>query len=117
MKTKTFLYLSLLFGSFGILSKLVYRPFIINTPIDDFGIQGFLPNLFAALSLCLFVSFWNTKNHIRSMMFVTLGILTYEMEQIWTDRVFNYLDVAATIVGLGLSVLIFKYFSRNKEKI
>ena len=106
-KKVVLLYLGLLFGFFGILSKVLYRPLILNAPINDFGIQGFAPNFFAALSLSLVASFWVKKGHIKTMIAVSCGILVYELEQYWTDRTFDYFDIIATILGLGMSVLIF----------
>ena len=96
----------LFFGFIGILSKILYRPLILNFQINDLGFQGFAPNLFAALSLCLFAAYWTEKKRIKKMIFVACGLLAYEIEQIWTSRTFDYLDIIATIIGLGISILI-----------
>lgn len=108
-------YFGLLFGSLGVLSKIVYRPIIINSKINDLGIQGFAPNLFEALSLCLFAAYLTRKNHITTMIFVSCGILAYEIEQIWTSRAFDYLDIIATIMGLVISILIFNRYAKRKR--
>ena len=108
------LYSGLFFGFLGILSKIAYRPLIINSQINDLGIHGFVPNLFAALSLCLFAAYLTKKGHIKTMIFASCGILTYEIEQNWTSRTFDYLDIVATIIGLGISIFIFKIFVKRQ---
>ena len=45
---------------------------------------------------------------------VTTGILTYEIEQNWSSRTFDYLDIVATIIGLGISIFIFKIFVKRQ---
>ena len=107
------LIISLLSGFIGFLIKLIYRPLIIENKINDFGIHGFSPSLFYTLGFCLFIAFWLKKGHIKAMIFCTIGILAYEIEQIWTTRTFDYLDTAAIIFGLGLSILIFKRISKK----
>lgn len=109
---KKLLILSLIFGFVGVLTKMIYRPFINSSQINDFGLHGYLPNLFAALSLCLFATFWMKKGHIKTMIYVTVGLLIYEIEQNWTDRVFDYFDIIATVVGFVISILIFKYLKK-----
>jgi ribose/xylose/arabinose/galactoside ABC-type transport system permease subunit len=37
---------------------------------------------------------------------VTLGALTYEVEQVWSSRFFDYYDIAATILALTLMLVI-----------
>jgi len=115
-RKEVLLYFSIFFGFMGLLSKIAYRPFILSSQINDFGIQGFAPNLFTALSMCLFASYWTNKGHIKTMIFVTSGILTYEIEQYWTERTFDILDIIATIIGLGVSILIFKLFDRKRKE-
>jgi hypothetical protein len=110
------LYFSIFFGIIGLLSKIVYRPFIISLQINDFNIQGFAPNLFAALSLCLFTSFWTKTGTIKRMIFITIGLLAYEIEQYWTDRTFDILDIIATIIRLVISILIFNIFVKMQKK-
>ncbi len=113
-KKEILLYLSLFFGFFGVLSKIAYRPFITHSQINDLGIHDFAPNLFAALSLCLFAAYLTKKRPIKTMIFASCGILIYEIEQNWTSRTFDYLDIVATIIGLGISILIFKLFAKRQ---
>ena len=112
---KILLYFSISFGIIGLLSKIIYRPFILNSQINDFIFQGFAPNLFATLSLCLFASFLTKTGTIKTMIFVTIGLLAYEIEQYWTSRTFDILDVVATIIGLVISILIFNMFVKKQK--
>ncbi len=102
-----------MFGLIGILVKTLYRPLILEFKINDFGINGFSPNLFYTISACLFAAYWIKKGHIKTMLFVTIGILVYEFEQIWTSRTFDFFDVFATLIGFGISATIYKYLSNQ----
>ena len=110
------LYISLIFGLIGVLIKLVYRPWIVDNKINDFGIHGFSPSLVYTIGICLFTAFLLNKGHVKAMIFCAIGAMTYEIEQFWTTRTFDYLDVLATIIGFGLSILIFKRISK-KDKL
>jgi hypothetical protein len=97
----------------GFLTELIFRPLILHYEINDFAINGFAPNFFTAIGLSLFVAITTKKKPIISMAFVTLGILAYEIEQVWTDMTFDYADIIATLVGYGLSVLIVNITSKK----
>jgi len=79
--------------------------------MNDFSFQEFAPNLFAALSLCLFASFFTKTGTIKTM----IGLLAYEIEQYWTSRTFDKLDIIATIIGLVISILIFNMFVEKQK--
>lgn len=111
-KTKL-LWLGVLAGVLGITSKLFYRPLVIEYNIQDFGISDCLPNFFAAFSLCTLTAYLKSKGQIKSMIAVCGGILVYEIEQIWTSMIFDYLDVIASLVGLAFSILIFTTISNK----
>lgn len=104
---------SLFFGIIGILSKVIYRPMVIDHNINDFGISGFAPNLFAAVAICLLAAFFTKTKTIKIMIFCTIGILLYEAEQIWTSRTFNFLDILATKLGLVLAIFIYRKLNRS----
>ena len=95
-------------GAVGILVKLAYRPYIINHNINDFGVQGYATNFFTVLSLSLIAAYFTKSNPIKTMMAVTIGILFYEIEQIWTSRTFDYMDIIASLLGLGIAILVYK---------
>jgi len=94
-------------GGIGILSKLVYRPYIISYNVNDFGVQGFAPNFFTVLSLSLSASYFS-KQPIKTMIYITSGVIIYEIEQIWTSRIFDYMDIIASVLGLVVAILIHK---------
>jgi len=102
-------------GAIGILVKLAYRPYIINHNINDIGIQGYAPNFFTVLSLSLIAAYFTKSNPIKTMMAVTLGVLFYEIEQIWTSWTFDYMDIIASLLGLGVAVLILKKLEALKK--
>ena len=96
---------SLLAGFIAFFIKLFLRPLVIKQGFNDYGFHEFSPNLFYTIGMCLFAAFW-VKKRIKTIIFVTVGILAYEIEQIWTSMTFDYLDIIAIIVGFGISVLI-----------
>lgn len=104
-------YSSLFFGIIGIIIKVLYRPWVIDNNINDFGFNGFAPNLIYTTGVCLFLSIFFKKEPIKKMIFCTVGVLIYEFEQLWTSRTFDYLDIAATIFGLMFAIFIFKMIS------
>ncbi len=93
--------------------KLIYRPFIVDNNISDLGFHNYAPNLFYTLGICLIIPQFVKQRQIRSMIYTTLGVLTYELEQVWTNRTFDLLDIIATLVGFGIAVFIFNRFARK----
>ncbi len=45
------------------------------------------------------------------MIAISAGIVLFEMEQIRTSRTFDYYDIIANLIGLGISFIIFNKFS------
>jgi hypothetical protein len=109
------LYLSLCSGIMGLIVKLLYRPWIVTNNINDFGINGFAPNFIYTIGICLFASFFVKRGQIKAMVFVAIGVLVYEAEQFWTSRTFDYLDILATIIGLGAAIFIYKLITSEKK--
>ncbi len=58
--------------------------------------------------MCFFVVWFINKKQLQAMIAVTLGSLVYEVEQIWTKRTFDYMDLIAIITGFLLALIIFK---------
>ena len=90
----------------GFFTRLILRPLVHQYEINDFGFNGYGSNLFTAIGLTMFAAYFAKNNPIVIMASVTLGILAYETEQIWTSKTFDYVDIIATLLGFGLSVLI-----------
>ena len=49
------------------------------------------------------------------MIFLALGSLSYEIEQIFSDRVFDFKDIAAIVIAFFTSIIILKIYE-SKEK-
>lgn len=49
---------------------------------------------------------------VKSALFLTLGALSYELEQLYSSRVFDYFDIAATILALLIVLFVHKIHPR-----
>lgn len=49
------------------------------------------------------------------MIFLALGSLAYEIEQIFSARVFDFKDIAAIVIAFFISIVILKIYE-SKEK-
>ena len=49
------------------------------------------------------------------MIFLALGSLSYEIEQIFSDRIFDFKDIAAIVIAFFTSIIILKIYE-SKEK-
>lgn len=61
--------------------------------------------------MCLMVVYFKNKKQIKTMIAICAGVLIYEIEQNWTARTFDYYDIIASLLGLGISIIIFNLFS------
>lgn len=110
--------------SFGIteIGRYIYRPFIYENNINDFGIAdsmgnsgGIIVQIFFGLAI-----FNSTKiKGIRLISFFIIGYVIYEFAQLFLPKgVFDWKDIYGTIiggsVGLILFLLIQKVIKRNK---
>jgi hypothetical protein len=89
--------------------KLTRHNFFGNSEILDI-LLGSSPSflyLFGLISSIPVIKNNMKFNSYRKTSFlVTLGALTYEAEQAWTSRAFDYYDIAATILALTLMLVI-----------
>lgn len=107
-KNKIILAIGLISGVLGFASKLVYRPWIMDNDINDIGINEFAPSFFYTVGVCLIcVSFFKKKPY-NTIIFIAVGSIAYELEQIFTSSYFDIKDLFAIIVALLVSLLIFK---------
>jgi len=57
------------------------------------------------------------KQHAISVFFIALGTIAYEIEQLWTERTFDYTDIIASIIAAIISIVLYKkLFSNRIEK-
>lgn len=103
-KYKYFISLFILSLLCGILVKLIRT----NGYFIQSQIFNSLPSFFASFGLCMLVLAVVKKSKLKTMGFVMLGLLVYEVEQIWTSYTFDVNDIIATVLGYALSVLTLK---------
>jgi hypothetical protein len=91
------------FAFFFILTELgreIYRPFVYQNGINDFGFADVIGNLLgtvAAIFFCLGLNHANRVQSIRITAFVTVGITIYELLQPVLPRgVLDWKDVVST---------------------
>jgi hypothetical protein len=107
--------IGILMGVMGFVSKLIYRPFIMTNNINDIGINEFAPSFFYTAGICLIGAGYSTKTQKKTMIFLALGSLAYEIEQIFSARVFDFKDIAAIVIAFFISIVILKIYE-SKEK-
>ena len=77
-----------------------------------------LPNFFAvfgsAFMYPLFKGTISFKEHFNTTLFITLGVLAYEIEQYWTKGTFDYLDIGASIAAALISIALYKNLFLNR---
>ena len=115
-KKRVILIISISAGILGFISKLI-RPWIINNEINDFSINEYAPSFFYIVGFCLFGAFVQNKKEERTMLFIAIGALIYELEQYWTSRTYDYKDILATVCGFCISILIFNLLVRRKVRM
>lgn len=108
MKKNKFAIVFILIVLFTLFQELGFRRYLfIHQPF----IAGCLPN-FTAVLLFSFGYFavkgpTSLMQLIRSVVFVVIGLLLYELVQIWMpDRVFDIADMGASILGGILAIAI-----------
>ena len=110
--------------SFGIteIGRYIYRPFIYENNINDFGIAdsmgnsgGIIVQIFFGLAI-----FNSTKiKGIRLIFFFIIGYVIYELAQLFLPKgVFDWKDIYGTIIGGSVGLILFlviqKVIKRNK---
>ncbi|PLX06536.1 MAG: hypothetical protein C0598_13560, partial [Marinilabiliales bacterium] len=87
----------------------IYRPYIYENNINDFGIADSMGNLGGIIvqiffSLAIFNS--GRKKGVRIISFLVIGYILYEFAQLILPKgVFDWKDIYGTIIG-GLITLI-----------
>ena len=107
-KNKIIFVIGLIFGLFGFASKLLYRPLILDYDINDIGINEFAPSFFYTVGVCLIGASFTKKKPNNTMIFITVGAIAYELEQLFTNSNFDIKDLFAIIVASLVSLMIYK---------
>lgn len=110
--------------SFGIteIGRYIYRPFIYENNINDFGIADSMGNLGGIIVQIFFglAIFNSTKiKGIRLISFFIIGYVIYELAQLFLPKgVFDWKDIYGTIIGGSIGLILFlliqKVIKRNK---
>ena len=99
----------------GLGAELAYRPLIVSNGVNDLGLSGVLPNFFWASFLTFLFAMWMSPG--RAFGTSVAANVVYELDQLRPDgfedtvissfgRTFDPWDIAATILGAGISYLI-----------
>jgi arginine exporter protein ArgO len=54
------------------------------------------------------------KKYISVVFFITLGAIASEIEQLWTERTFDYIDIIASIIAAIISIVLYKKLFSNR---
>ncbi|WP_430972096.1 VanZ family protein [Sunxiuqinia rutila] len=104
------------------IGREIYRPYIYENNINDFGLADSIGNLGGIIVQIFFgLAIFNPpqKKGLRLIAFFTLGYILYEIVQPILPRgVFDWKDILGTIVGGAIGTLLFllmhKVIRRNK---
>jgi len=104
------------------IGRYVYRPFIYENTINDYGIADSMGNsggIIVQLFFGLFIFNSTRKKGIRLIFFFIIGYILYEIAQLFLPKgVFDWIDIYGTIVGGLIGFLLFiiinKVVKRNK---
>jgi len=93
--------------------RFVYRPFIYDNNINDFGIADSIGNsggIIVQIYFMLTVLNSQGRKVFRVIAFLTFGYILYEVFQLYLPRgVFDWLDIYGTLAG-GVIALLFYLF-------
>lgn len=104
----------------AIILKSVYRQYIYTYQIDDFGIADSSPNFFAGIIILLmYFTQVQKMSLIRHALFVIIGLVGYELIQgsVFKNNVFDYKDIFASILGVGIGYICVLKFKRSSPII
>lgn len=95
----------------AILFKSIYRQYITENHIQDFGISDTSPNFFAGLIIMFYYftqNIYNKNKFIKNAFFALVGLIGYELVQgnVLTYRTFDFSDIVASIIGVILGYFI-----------
>ncbi len=117
-----YLILSVFFFILTEIGRFIYRPFIYENKIDDFGIADSIGNtggIIVQIFFTLLVLNSPKTKAIRIIVFLVLGYIVYEIAQPFLPKgVFDWKDIYGTIAGgflaLLMLLLLHKLIKRNR---
>jgi hypothetical protein len=124
LDTFRIIYFVMFMLSFGIteIGRYIYRPFIYENNINDFGIADSMGNLGGIMVQIFFgLTVFNSSNKkgLRLISFFIIGYILYEIAQPFLPKgVFDWKDIYGTIIGGLIGLLLFhlihKVVKQNK---
>ena len=91
--------------------RFVYRPYIYQNHVNDFGLADSIGNLGGIIvQIFVMLAFFNSsfRKGFNLIVFLVAGYILYEFLQPYLPKgVFDWLDVYATIVGGLLAAILF----------
>ena len=108
--------------SFGLteLGRFVYRPFIYENNINDFGIADSMGNLGGIIVQIFFgLALFNStkKKGLRLIAFFMVGYILYEsLQPILPKGVFDWRDVYGTFIGGLIGTIMFLLLNKFNKK-
>ncbi|MCK5847149.1 MAG: VanZ family protein [Bacteroidales bacterium] len=100
--------------SIAILTHTIRHYFEIDSQFLNLIIAS-LPNFAAALGLSMIPLIIKSKKPIISTMGITVGLLIYELEQLFTSRTFDINDIIAILLGAIIGYIIIKKSIANER--
>lgn len=104
--------------AFGITEcgRLLYRPYVYEHGISDFGLADSMGNLGGIIVQIFFgLAIFNStrRQSYRLAVFFSGGYILYEFLQRYLQKsVFDWLDIYGTLIGFAISVALLKVFWR-----
>ena len=93
------------------IGRYIYRPYIYENNINDFGLADSMGNLGGIVVQIFFgLSILNPlrKKGIRLISFFTIGYIVYEVLQLYLPKgTFDWIDIYGTVIGGVFSLLLF----------
>jgi glycopeptide antibiotics resistance protein len=93
------------------IGRYIYRPYIYENSINDFGLADSMGNLGGIVVQIFFgLSVLNStrKKGLRLISFFTIGYVVYEVLQLYLPKgTFDWKDIYGTLIGGVFSLLLF----------
>lgn len=97
----------------GLLGKILYRPIIYSTDLNDFGMADSLQSLFYVMGFSLLLCINQVIKAYLIIALVTLGSVIFECYQCWQTGIFDLSDVVFSLIGGLLATALFFILERN----
>ena len=102
----------------GFLSKAFYRPFIYSHNISDFKLADSLPSFFYVVGFSSLLSVNPLGIKPKTIIIiVTLASIVFEGYQFSHKGFFDVPDTLYSIFGGTVSILIYRYFLKNRKSL